>query len=37
MKIIDDNINPEYWTFKTPIRCTLNHYYGQHNILGYVV
>lgn len=37
MKIIDDNINTEYWTFKTPIRCTLNWYYGKYNILGYGV
>lgn len=37
MKIIDDNINTEYWTFKTPIRCTLNRYYGKYNILGYGV
>lgn len=37
MKIIYDNINTEYWTFKTPIRCTLNWYYGKYNILGYGV
>ena len=37
MKVINDNINTEYWTFKTPMRCVLNHYYGSRNIPGYSV
>lgn len=37
MKILDDIINNEYWTFKTPMRCVLNQYYCLYNIPGYSV
>lgn len=37
MKVIDDNIDDEYWVAKTLKRCVLNNYWDLINVPGYVV